>query len=63
MSMAKLMEMNGAVCSCGRPHRFDAKVAIGAGAVERLPEFINDFGAKKAFLLSDRNTWTAAAPR
>ena len=63
MSMAKLMEMNGAVCSCGRPHRFDAKVAIGAGAVECLPEFINDFGAKKAFLLSDRNTWTAAGEK
>ena len=63
MSMEKLMAMNGAPCPCGREHRFDAAVEIGAGAVSRLPVYLAKFGAKKVYLLSDRNTWAAAGHR
>lgn len=60
MSMEKLLAMNGAVCACGKEHRFDAEVAVGPGAVQKLPQYINKFGAKKVYLLSDCNTWAAA---
>ena len=63
MSMDKLMAMNGAPCPCGREHRFDVAVEIGAGAVLRLPAYFSKFGAKKVYLLSDRNTWAAAGHR
>lgn len=60
MSMEKLMAMNGTPCACGREHQFNAQVAIGSGAIRRLPEFMARFGAKKVYLLSDGNTWRAA---
>ena len=63
MCMEKLRAMNGAVCRCGKRHRFDAEVAVGAGAVGELPRFLRKFGAKKVFLLSDLHTWAAAGQR
>lgn len=60
MSMQRLLEMNGAVCPCGKQHSFDAKVISGQGVLAKLPELIREFGAKKPFLLSDRNTFAAA---
>ena len=52
--------MNGAPCSCGKTHRFSAKVVTGAGVVHQLPEILAEMGIKKPFLLTDRNTWKAA---
>ena len=52
--------MNGAPCSCGKTHRFSAKVVTGAGVVHQLPEILAEMGLKKPFLLTDRNTWKAA---
>lgn len=63
MSMEKLMAMNGAACACGRIHRFDAEVVSGPGAVETLPRYLEKWGARKVFLLSDSNTWQAAGRR
>jgi len=63
MSMEKLLQMNGAPCACGRPHRFSAEVAVGRGVLSRLPEFVNKYGAKKVFVLSDKNTWKAAGEK
>ena len=48
-------------CSCGREH--DAAiddVLIGKGVLQRLPEFVTKYRAKKPFLLADRNTYKAA---
>ena len=48
-------------CKCGKEHiaAVDA-VVIGSGAVNRLPEFVQKYHAKKPFLLADVNTFAAA---
>lgn len=61
MSMQKLLEMNGTPCSCGKIHRFHTRVEVGSGAIRQIPRYLEEYGAKKVFLLSDRNTWEAAA--
>ena len=63
MSMDRLYAMNGAPCSCGRPHGFTAKVISGAGVVGRIGDVTREFGAKKVFVLSDLNTYEAAGER
>ena len=53
--------LGAAHCSCGREH--DAAiddVVVGKGVVQRLPEFVKKYGAKKPFILADRNTYKAA---
>ncbi len=63
MSLEKMQAGNGGACPCGKAHRFAAKVEVGPGAVEKLAHYLDVFGAKKVFLLSDRNTWQAAGQR
>ncbi|MBE6956387.1 MAG: sn-glycerol-1-phosphate dehydrogenase [Ruminococcaceae bacterium] len=48
-------------CTCGKKHdiAIDA-VAIGKGVLARLPEFVAKYGAKRPFILADRNTYKAA---
>lgn len=60
MSLETMRKMNGALCACGRIHRFDAAVEVGPGAIGTLPGYLDRFGAKKVFLLSDLHTWPAA---
>ena len=48
-------------CKCGKNHDISTpEVVIGKGVLERLPEIINGFNAKKAFLLADKNTFAVA---
>ena len=48
-------------CSCGRTHKTDLRsIDIGRGALDRLPQTLRDLGFKKAYLVSDVNTWKAA---
>lgn len=63
MSMEMLLNMNGKQCSCGKLHSFQTQICSGAGALEKIPEYIAQYQAKKVFLLSDRNTYTAAGHR
>ena len=58
--MEMLHAMNGATCACGKVHSFSAKVVTGSGVIHQLPAILAELGAKKPFLLSDRNTWKAA---
>ena len=60
MSLEMMNAMNGAPCSCGKSHTFSSDVVVGKGVIARLPEFIQKFGAKKPFVLSDKNTYAAA---
>ncbi len=60
MSMDILNAMNGRPCPCGRQHHFEAKIVTGKGVLAQLPQILEAFGAKKAFLLADPNTWQAA---
>lgn len=53
--------LGSAECSCGKNHTVDIDdVVVGKGVIQRLPEFVEKYGAKKPFLLADKNTWKAA---
>ena len=60
MSLSLMNELNGLECSCGKKHSFDAHICIGSGVLERIPEYLNLYAAKRVFLLSDANTYKAA---
>lgn len=48
-------------CACGKVHTVAVdEVVIGSGVINRLPEFVKKYNAKKPFLLADRNTFAAA---
>lgn len=48
-------------CSCGKTHRSSLKAClIEEGAIAQLPCYASQFGGKKAYLLSDVNTFPLA---
>ena len=48
-------------CSCGKVHDVAIdEVVVGKGVIARLPEFVEKYGAKKPFVLADKNTYAAA---
>ena len=48
-------------CSCGKEHDIAIDdVVVGKGVIQRLPEYIAKYQAKKPFILADRNTYKAA---
>ena len=50
-------------CPCGKNHTIAIdQVVIGAGAVNRVPEFVNQYG-KKPFVVADVNTYAAAGEK
>lgn len=50
-------------CPCGKEHTFTSKVIAESGAINKLPEIISELGAKKVFLLADKNTYAAAGEK
>lgn len=61
MSLEELIRPEGHACSCGRQHKAGLRcLRIGAGAVESLPQFLEEIGISKPFIISDRNTRQAA---
>ena len=60
MSLDMLNKMNGKLCGCGKIHSFSARVIAGEGVLKRLPGVVKEYGAKKVFVLSDKNTYVAA---
>ena len=51
-------------CPCGKAHTASVdEVVVGSGVINRVPEFIAHYGAKKPFLLADVNTWKAAGEK
>ena len=50
-------------CPCGKPHTSAIdQVVIGTGAVNRVPEFVNQYG-KKPFVVADVHTFAAAGEK
>lgn len=48
-------------CSCGREHDVAIDdVVVGSGVIQRLPEYVAKYNAKKPFILADCNTYKAA---
>ena len=64
LPIEKLISAEGFACDCGRHHGVDVKyLKIGRGALESVPEAVRALGAKKPFVVCDRNTYQAAAKR
>ena len=63
MSLEMLNAMNGKCCICGKTHSFSAKVIAGIGVLVQLPDVVKGFGAKRVYVLSDKNTYRAAGQR
>lgn len=61
MSLQMLNKMNGKPCACGKTHRFFARVIAGDGVLEQLTGVVKEYGAGKVYVLSDANTYKAAA--
>ena len=51
-------------CKCGKDHICDvSEVITGKGAISLLPEKIKRLGAKKPFILADKNTYAACGAK
>ena len=61
--MKQLAALNGKTCSCGKTHSFTGKILCGSGVLQKLPDCVSEFGAKRVFLLSDRNTYACAGEK
>ena len=58
------MELKKNGCACGRDHINPIdKILCGAGVINTLPDIVREYGAKRAFVLSDINTYAAAGKR
>lgn len=51
-----MKKMNGAVCSCGKIHKFDADIYAGKGAICHLSDAIEKYGSRKIYVVCDVNT-------
>lgn len=60
MNIESIDKLNGKMCTCGKKHIFSSDIVIDSGAVNRIPEYINKFNAKKVFVIADKNTYSAA---
>ena len=58
--MKLLNQINKTHCSCKKEHIFESEVITGKGAINRLPEAIKKFNAKKVFIIADKNTFSVA---
>lgn len=62
MDFFKAFDNQNKVCECGKVHKLPtAKVYVGSGAINNIVAAVNETGAKKAFVLSDKNTFPIAA--
>ena len=52
-----MKKMNGAPCSCGKVHTFDADIYSGVGAIKNLAPSLKKLGASRVFVLADSNTY------
>ena len=47
-------------CKCGKQHIFDSTVIVKEGAILELPQLLQQYNAKKVYLVADCNTYAAA---
>ena len=62
MGIQMLHDMNGKLCACGKVHSFTGRIVSGDGALAQLPEILQNYQVRKAFLLCDQNTCQIADP-
>ena len=64
MGISELTKISAENCACGRAHINPiGNILIGSGIIEQLPVEIAKLGAKKPYILCDRNTYSAAGRR
>lgn len=64
MSIKELQAIQKSGCACGKHHVADIdKILCGAGVLNELPAILHEYGAKKPYILCDRNTYAAAGKR
>ncbi|MBQ9482324.1 MAG: sn-glycerol-1-phosphate dehydrogenase [Clostridia bacterium] len=64
MLYENLKDFTGKTCPCGKDHNvFVPELCIKNGAINEMPFFIEKFGAKKAFIIADENTYRAAGKK
>ena len=64
MSLQTIWDFSKVDCKCGREHSVSLSHAvIESGAIEKIPAYIHKFNCKKAFLIADPNTFSAAGER
>jgi len=63
-TIAELIDPRGFECECGVHHAVSIKyIKTGRGVISCVPEMLEVLGAKKPFVLCDRNTYAAAGQR
>ena len=50
-------------CPCGKEHSFTSKILVEKGAINRLPDMLFEMGIKSAFVIADKNTYSAAGEK
>ncbi len=61
MSMEELNCICKKGCPCGKSHTLSVdQIVVGSGVIKQLPQIVKKYRAKKAFVLSDKNTYRAA---
>ena len=62
IDLAKMLEAKPSPCPyCQKIHLPGIKeVCIESGAIRKLPDYARKYGARKIFLLADKNTWQVA---
>lgn len=61
MNFNDIMALGGKRCACGKVHNVTTqKITVGSGAINTLSDMVKSFGAKRAFVFSDVNTFCAA---
>lgn len=65
LSISELLRPEGFNCNCGKHHSAAPikEVIIRQGAIEELPEVLNRLGAKRPYLIADKNTFAAAGEK
>ena len=53
-------KVNEKNCQCGKQHIFTSKVITEKGAINKLPLILRELKANSAFIIADKNTYTAA---
>ena len=47
-------------CLCGKEHIFSSKIVTEKGAIKKLPFILGEMNIKSAFIIADKNTYSAA---
>lgn len=64
MSIQKIWNFSKVDCECKREHSVSLSHAITeSGAIEKIPTYIHKLNCKKAFLIADPNTFSAAGEK